>query len=120
MVCNGLEWVDCGVGDERIRLKCLAVIRMNGVYKWVGFKFLVVKYVQFNIILLSLFMNDIKYMVSVKENDFQYLNKIEVMRLFRVKLKEKDRSRNILNFFKEVIRFKIIYQGSFYYFFFRI
>ena len=38
MACNGLEWVEYGVGDKRVRLKCLAATRVNGAHKWVGFK----------------------------------------------------------------------------------
>ena len=38
MACNGLEWVEYGVGDERLGLKCLAATRVNGAHKWVGFK----------------------------------------------------------------------------------
>ena len=38
MACTGLKWVEYGVGDERIRLKCLAATRVNGAHKGVGIK----------------------------------------------------------------------------------
>ena len=38
MACTELEWVEYGVGDERIRQKCLAAKRVNGAHKGIGFK----------------------------------------------------------------------------------